>query len=212
MEKDLSLKIDISKFKVASNTDQIMLVIPETTTSHQAKFYYYIKNKNTNKWEEFLVTDCNIGKAGLGKQIEGDMKTPTGVYQFDTYFGIYPNPGTNLPYIQLNESLYWDCDNNSPKYNQLVNIETYKDFDTKVSEHLSEVNPGYEYGININYNKECEKKKGSGIFLHCYTERDYTAGCVAIKRELLAEILKKLNEKCYIIIDLYDNMKKYFVE
>ena len=45
MEKNLSLKIDISKFKVASNTDQIMLVIPETTTSHQAKFYYYIKNR-----------------------------------------------------------------------------------------------------------------------------------------------------------------------
>ena len=209
MEKDLSLKIDISKFKVASNTDQIMLVIPETTTSHQAKFYYYIKNKNTNKWEEFLVTDCNIGKAGLGKQIEGDMKTPTGVYQFDTYFGIYPNPGTNLPYIQLNESLYWDCDNNSPKYNQLVNIETYKDFDTKECEHLIDETLAYQYAMNLNYNEDRIPYKGAGIFLHCYTKGPYTGGCVALPENNMIKVLKIVNENARIIIDYMDNIYNY---
>ena len=209
MEKDTYPSIDISSFEAASKTNQIILVIPETTTSHQAKFYYYIKNENTNQWEEYLSTDCNIGKAGIGKEKEGDMKTPTGVYQLGICFGINKNPGTKIPYIKLNASLFWDGDNESRKYNQLVNNETYTDFDPEKSEHLIDYNPGYEYGININYNKECIPNKGSGIFLHCYTKKDYTAGCVAIKRELLAEVLKKVNDNCYIIIDVFENMKNY---
>ena len=73
---------------------------------------------------------------GLGKEKEGDKKTPVGIYQFNEYFGIYDNPGTELPYIKVNKSHYWDGDNNSDRYNQLVNIETYTNFNVKKSEHL----------------------------------------------------------------------------
>ena len=207
-----TLDLDISKFKVANETDQIMLVIPPYKTAQQAKFYYYIKNEKTNQWDEYIATDCNIGKAGIDKEKEGDKKTPTGIFQFDLYFGIYENPGTTLPYIQVNESLYWDGDNDSRNYNKLVNIDTYTDFDPDKSEHLIDYNPGYEYGINIGFNQKCERYKGSGIFLHCYTNNPYTAGCVAIHKDLLADILRKLSEKCYIIIDLFENMKKYTVD
>ena len=210
MVRDRVLDLDINKFKVASKTDQIILVIPETITSHQAKFYYYIKNPLTNQWDEERAIDCNIGKAGIGKQVEGDMKTPTGVFQFDLYFGIEPNPSNTLPYIKLNYSHFWDCDSKSEMYNRLVNIETYRDFDISVSENLTNVTPGYEYAANIDFNKECISGLGSGVFLHCKTTRDYTAGCVAIDKNDLEEIYRKLSKNCYIIIDLLKNMDRYY--
>ena len=202
-----ALDIDISKFKVASSTNQIILVIPANYTTTSATLYFYIKEGE--KWNQQLETRANIGKNGLGKEKEGDNKTPVGVYKFNRYFGIYDNPGTDLDYVKVNESHYWDGDSNSSNYNTLVNIETYKDFDPSESEHLTDYNPGYEYAMNINYNEEKTKHKGSAIFLHCFTRNNYTGGCVAIEREKLKEIYTKINKDCNIIIDTKENMTRY---
>ena len=203
-------EIDVSKFKVASSTDQIIVVIPPYYTSTDAMLYFYIKKDN--KWNLHTRTEAYIGKNGLGKEREGDNKTPIGVYQFNRYFGIEDNPGTNLPYVKVNESHYWDGDSNSSRYNTLVNNETYKDFNASDSEHLIEYNPGYEYALNIDYNKEQTPKKGAGIFLHCFTDRQHTAGCVAINKEKLKNIYKEVNENCYIIINTKENMTQYYYD
>ena len=84
------------------------------------------------------------------------------------------------------------------------------DFDRSDSEHLIEVYPGYEYAMNINYNEEGIKKKGSAIFLHCLTRRNYTAGCIAIDKLNILKVYNRLNENCYIIIDTLKNMTKYY--
>ena len=202
------LDIDISKFSIASSTDQIMLVIPDNYTTSFAKFYFYIKENN--QWISKLSVDAYIGSNGLGKTIEGDRKTPVGVYKFNCYFGIKDCPNKKLPYIKVNESHYWDGDSNSDKYNQLVNYEIYKDFDIEESEHLITINPGYEYAINMNYNEKCIPKKGAGIFLHCFTERQYTAGCVAISESDMYKVYTLINQNCHIIIDTKENMTKYF--
>ena len=203
-----ALDIDISKFKVASSTNQIILVIPANYTTTSATLYFYIKEGE--KWNQQLETRANIGKNGLGKEKEGDNKTPVGVYKFNRYFGIYDNPGTDLDYVKVNESHYWDGDSNSSNYNTLVNIETYKDFDPSESEHLIDYNPGYEYGMNINYNEEKTKHKGSAIFLHCYTKNQYTVGCVAIPEDYMFKVLKKVNRGTTIIIDVAENINKYY--
>ena len=49
-------------------------------------------------------------------------------------FRILDNPGTNLPYIKVNQSHYWDSDSKSKNYNTLVNNETYSDFNVSESE------------------------------------------------------------------------------
>jgi len=146
----------------------------------------------------------------VGKEKEGDGKTPVGIYQFNTYFGIADNPGTNLPYIQVNVSHYWVGDSNSSKYNQLVNNETYTNFSVSDSEHLIDENPGYEYAINIDYNKEGIADKGSGIFLSCYTGKNSTGGGIVIEKVELKKIYQILNKDCYIIIDIKENMNKYY--
>lgn len=201
-------EIDVSKFIVASSTNQIILVIPTNYTSTDAMLYFYIKEGK--KWNLHTETKAYIGKNGLGKEKEGDKKTPIGVYKFNAYFGIKDNPGTNLPYMKVNKSHYWDEDSNSERYNTLVNIETYDKFNTSESEHLIDYNPGYEYALNIDYNKEQTPKKGAGIFLHCFTRNQYTAGCVAIKINELYYIYKEVNKDCYIIINTKENMTQYY--
>ena len=143
---------DISKLKSSLETDQIMLVVCESSSSYSAKFYYYIKNQN-QKWDEIINSDAHIGKNGLGKEREGDCKTPRGKYKFTAYFGLVDNPGTKMPYIKLNESHWWNCDSSKKEYNTLINIDEYgHDFDKNASEHMSEHDLAYVYGMNINYN------------------------------------------------------------
>ena len=204
---DSNLTYDVSKLKISLKTDQIMLVIPKSYKSYQATFYYYIKKDNI--WTEFLVSDAAIGRDGLGLQSEYDVKSPVGAFKFNKYFGINDNPGTKMPYIKLNSSLYWDGDSNSKRYNQMVNIETYKDFDKSKSEHLIEQTLAYKYAMNINYNEKGIPNKGSAIFLHCYTKNQYTAGCVAIPEDYIAKVLKKVNKGTTIIIDVAENIIKY---
>ena len=61
--------------------------------------------------------------------------------------------------MKVNKSLYWDGNSNSDRYNQLVNDELYQNFDKRESEHLIDVYPGFEYAMNINYNKEEKSSK-----------------------------------------------------
>ena len=97
-DKNSNQTFEVSKLKVSSETDQIMIVVPESYTSYSAKFYYYIKNKD-EKWDEMINSEAHIGKNGLGKEKEGDVKTPVGKYKFNYYFGIADNPGTKMPYV-----------------------------------------------------------------------------------------------------------------
>ena len=204
---EINSSVDIPRLKVASKTDQIIFVIPKSYKSSIADFYYFIKQKNA--WKLMFKTKAYIGKNGLGKEKEGDYKTPVGEFKFNKYFGINDNPGTKMPYIKLNSSLYWDGDSNSKRYNQMVNIETYKDFDKSKSEHLIEQTLAYKYAMNINYNEKGIPNKGSAIFLHCYTKNQYTAGCVAIPEDYMAKVLKKVNRGTTIIIDVAENIIKY---
>ena len=203
-----TLDIDISKFRVASIVDQIILVIPPNYTSTSAILYFYVREGNN--WVQRKETNAFIGANGLGKEREGDSKTPVGVYKFNCYFGIEDNPGTNLSYIKVNQSHYWDADSKSKNYNTLVNNETYSDFNVSESEHIIDINPGYEYCLNMDYNEEQTPYKGAAIFLHCFTGRNYTGGCVAIEKNELRSIYREINEDCHIIIDTMENMTKYY--
>ena len=198
---------DVTKLKISRQTDQIMIVVPKDHYTYSGFFYYYIKKEN--KWIEIMSTEAHLGKNGLGKQIQGDKKTPVGVYSFNCYFGINDNPGTKLPYVKLNESYYWQGDSYAERYNQLVNIETFKDFDTDECEHLIEETLGYKYAMNINYNEKGIPFKGAGIFLYCFTENPYTAGCVALSEADMIRVFRNVNKNTLILIDYIENIYNY---
>ena len=200
---------DVSKLKVSSETDQIILVVSDDYSSYSAKFYYYIKNSE-GKWDELIKCDAHIGKNGLGKEKEGDSKTPVGKFKFNFYFGIQDNPGTKMPYLKVKPTHWWNCDSSKKEYNTMIDTEEYgEDFDKKESENIIKYDLAYAYAMNISYNEERISAKGSAIFLHCFTLKPYSFGCVAIPKEDMIKALINVNEKCVIIIDERKNIYSY---
>lgn len=185
----------IANSSLLKNEKQTLIVY---ATGTRAKVY--MCNKVDDKWITIMETEGFIGKNGLGKEKEGDLKTPVGLYNIGIAFGFEKDMSTELDYYKLNENMYWVCDSNSKKYNQLVDITVDKtDFDITKSEHLIDENIAYEYAIEIKYNAELVPEKGSAIFLHCI-KNGPTAGCISIDRESMKFILNhiKKNTKIYI--------------
>lgn len=162
-------------------------------------------------WKQVFNTNATLGREGIGKEVEGDGKTPRGIYTLDQAFGTEPDPGNfNVPYLQVHSGHYWVGDSESPYYNQMVDInETGDVFNKKDSEHLSTIaGIGYHYCMSVGYNKECTPYKGSAIFLHCI-EGPMTAGCIAIPKEDMEVLLQKIQLPAYILIDDGENLKNY---
>ena len=198
--------IDPADIKAAEDADQ--LVIVSGTKGSNANFYFYEKNSD-GEWEEIISCPAYIGKKGWGKTREGDMKTPCGVYTFTMAFGINEDPGCVMGYTQVDDTHYWNGDSNSEKYNQFVSARDYNNFNKKDSEHIIDYSLAYKYCLNISYNEEGTPKKGSAIFLHCFTKNKFTGGCVAIPEEKMIEVLRHVKDSCVVVMDEAKNIKKY---
>ena len=196
----------ISDLNAAQNAQQ--LVIVSGTNGSNARFSFHEKD-SSGLWHEVIHAPAYIGKNGWGKTREGDVKTPTGVYTFTEAFGILEDPGCPMGYTQVDDSHYWVGDSNSGRYNQFVSIRDYDDFDKKESEHIIDYNPGYQYCLNISWNSDGIPKKGSAIFLHCYTKRKFTGGCVAIPEEIMREVVMRVKAGCVVVMDTAKNIRRY---
>lgn len=185
-----------SDLEIFKGQNQIILVYAKGIN---AKVYMCEKVDNT--WKTIMETEGYIGKNGLGKEYEGDMKTPIGIYKLGIAFGIHNNVKTQLDYITLNENMYWIGDSNSKYYNQF--IETTKnqtDWNNSKNEHLIDENIAYEYAIEIKYNEDGIKNKGSAIFLHCI-KNGATAGCVSIPSDKMKFVLNNVKRDTCIYIN-----------
>ncbi len=192
----------IADLNIAQEANQILIVAAEGSTANIS-----LHNKNENDvWEEVLIAEASIGKNGVGKNKEGDGKTPTGIYHFMFGFGIKENPGTVYEYIQVDENYYWVDDSDSQYYNQFVNIkDVTKDWDS--AEHIVSADESYHYVLAIDYNTECIPGMGSAIFMHCKPTGG--AGCIAVSEEVMIEIMQMVQNGCVIIIDDKDNIYNY---
>lgn len=180
--------------KYAGNDDVKQLVFVKYTGGTKARVELY--KKTGNKWKLFLECQGYVGKQGIGKTKEGDKKTPTGVFNLTYAFGIKDNPGTSMPYTNVNKYLYWCSD--KKYYNQLVDI---REKPHKCNgEHLLDYVPQYNYGIVLDYNSKCTYKKGSAIFLHCKGKASYTAGCIAVSQKNMVKIMKNIEPGAKICI------------
>ena len=174
------------------------LIIVQAAHSGEAQLLLYEKSESNGSsvWTEALRCDALIGVNGLGKTKEGDGKTPVGDFGILTAFGIKPDPGTALPYLQVNENTY--CCGDEAYYNQIIDAKVLHHDCT--GEHLIDYCPEYNYAIFLDYNKEGIPGKGSAIFLHCKGAKPYTGGCVAVSEENMVTILRSLQYGARILI------------
>ena len=159
-----------------------------------------LKNKETLHFKEFKFKCC-IGKKGLTKnKVEGDKKTPKGIFSLgNLYYRKNRNtkPITDIKSIPIKKKMGWSNDEKNKRfYNKL--IKTNK----KIKhEKLYRKDYKYDYFIPINYNtKKTILGKGSAIFLHLTKNYVPTAGCIAIQKKDFLILIKLINKKTKIKI------------
>jgi len=156
--------------------------------------------------KKFLYFDkyrikCAIGKRGITrKKLEGDNKTPAGVFKFNSIFYRKDRVKKIKSSLQKNiikKNMGWCDDSNSKFYNKLIKFP----FKFK-AEKLWLKDNVYDVLLISNYNtKPVVKKKGSAIFLHI-AKKNYpaTKGCVAVSKKDMNLLLSKIKTKTKIKI------------
>ena len=188
----------VASLPEAQETDSLIIV--DVTVGSNAVLTMHEKNAE-GVWEQTLDEAAFIGKNGLGKTKEGDLKTPVGTFGFNAALGINEDPGCALDYTQVDDSYYWNGDSNSDRYNKLVSTKDYTDFSVDDSERIVDYPNAYKYILNTTYNDEGTPGKGSAIFLHCYREeRTYTGGCISIPLDKMEYVMQHVQENTKIII------------
>jgi L,D-peptidoglycan transpeptidase YkuD (ErfK/YbiS/YcfS/YnhG family) len=172
-----------------------------------ANFKTYQKSSGT--WNQIINIDSRIGTNGLvydNVRIEGDLRTPVGVYSLPYAFGTASNPGTKLPYKSIGANTYFDGQYGSSTYDQLVEGQP----NNNEWETMNIV--PYKYGLLINFNPEQKVGKGNAIFLHLPTSSGATAGCVSIDENSMLQVLKWLspNQNPRIVICPTSDLGNYY--
>ena len=158
-----------------------------------------IKNNNTLLYDEFKFK-CTLGKKGsTSKKIEGDKKTPKGVYNLGpVYFreDRISKIETKLKTIKIKKIMGWCDDVKSKYYNKIIKVSE------KIKhEKLFRKKRNYDVLIPINYNsKNIKKNKGSAIFIHLTKNYNKTLGCIALKKKDMLVLLKLINKNTKIKI------------
>lgn len=172
----------------------------------------YKRGSSEEPWNA-VITDAAafMGRGGMGKNAEGDQKTPCGMFTMNTPFGRKDKEyGFPDNYLKLDDNYYWGGNSGRNTYNRLFDKRNASSEDLKSSEHLIEADPEYDYAIDTGYNPDCIPGKGSAIFLHCKGPKVNTAGCIAVEESVMKKILTLYEDgKTVIIIDLKGNFDKY---
>jgi L,D-peptidoglycan transpeptidase YkuD (ErfK/YbiS/YcfS/YnhG family) len=175
-----------------SKSKQILIVSNEQQQSNKATLVAF--EKSGKHWKvKFGPMDAWVGRNGFansGLKVEGDGKSPSGVFALGRLFGYEAKVNTKMPFTQTTQEDKWIDDPESPDYNRHVRGPTT----AKSFENLLLSSDAYKYCMVIEYNTNpVVKGKGSAIFFHL--GEGATAGCVAIKEDKMKPILKWMNPK-----------------
>jgi L,D-peptidoglycan transpeptidase YkuD (ErfK/YbiS/YcfS/YnhG family) len=154
----------------------------------------YLEYKN-------LKFRCALGKAGIKKKKkEGDNITPEGRFKIIRVYyrrDKIKNISTLIKKKEIKKKIGWCDDPVSSFYNKEIKLPS------KFShEKLYRKDNLYDLILVLNYNiNPTIKNKGSAIFIHI-AKKNYepTAGCIALKKEDLIELLKKIKKNTKIKI------------
>ena len=187
-KKEIIELIKANKEKL-NNVDQLVVAINNNDSANKA--IVIALEKVNKKWKIKLgPVQASIGRTGFalpGEKIEGDGKSPTGVFGLGQLYTYEASVKTSLPYIQTNSEDKWIDDPNHENYNTHIRGNTT----AKSFEHLKLSSIDYKYCMVIEYNTHpVVKGKGSAIFFHLASPNyDPTAGCVAIQESDMDQIL-----------------------
>ena len=198
----------VASLSAAQDAQQMFVVAAMAMDRTTASISMHEKDADGH-WKQILSTPGFVGKNGLcldADHVEGCGQTPVGVYHFNKAFGIAADPGCAMPYIQVDDDIYWSGDPDY-HYNEMVNIKDHPELAMDDSEHIVDYDYQYQYCLNISFNEEGTPGRGSAIFLHCLgPTKPYTGGCVALPENIMKLVMQNVREDCVVVIDTLDNM------
>lgn len=138
------------------------------------------------------------------RKIEGDGRSPAGIFPLDTAFGFSPVDSmrwVRLQYVQLTAAT--DCvdDTASVHYNTVVDRGAVPRVDWQSSEHMRKV-AQYRLGVIVGYNAlPPVKSRGSCIFFHIWAgPRSTTVGCTALDATELGRLVVWLDPRARPVV------------
>jgi len=198
----------VAGLPAAQDAQQLFVVAAMAMDRTTASISMHEKDADGH-WKQILSTPGFVGKNGLcldADHVEGCGQTPVGVYHFNKAFGIAADPGCAIPYIQVDDNIYWSGDPDY-HYNEMVNINDHPELAMDDSEHIVDYDYQYQYCLNISFNEEGTPGRGSAIFLHCLgPTKPYTGGCVAMPENIMKLVMQNVREDCVVVIDTLENM------
>lgn len=142
-----------------------------------------------------------LGRGGIrANKREGDGGTPRGVYhprQLWFRADRHPKPSTRLPARAITATDAWDENPGSRHYNRPVRLGRGAGGD-----RLMRTDALYDFIVEIDHNTRPRVAgRGSAVFLHLARPHFApTAGCVAMTRAAMLQLLKRLSPSTQIII------------
>ncbi len=216
---------------IFNSSKQIIIVVTDSTNIDQGTLYKFERN-DSSTWhlisEPILVIIGRKGFAlgnglislddtGMDKKVEGDKKSPAGVFALTKTFGFIHEKeliGLQMSYVQVTDMTECIDDPRSKFYNQIVRNNKVDTVDWNSSEEMWKADPWYRFGVFVDNNcSPVNSEKGSCIFLHNWDgPNDSTVGCTAMAPEFMKDIVLWLeSEKNPLLIQLpvklYDKYK-----
>ena len=144
---------------------------------------------------------------------QSTLTTPAGTFRLPWAFGTRPDPGTALPYRDVDATDWWPYDPRDPATYNVWQPRRVRasDWRTSWAEDLSSFGVQYRHAVVVGFNlpggvhraagewvagRTADTRRGGGIFLHVQAQAVQdrpTAGCVAMPQRALADLLRWLD-------------------
>lgn len=194
--------------QLIDNSRQMLLVLTEDDSAQTGTLFLFNRDKESKAWHltgnEIAIV---VGRKGLAwssednskvmpeipRKIEGDDKSPAGVFTLGACFGFAKETemkDLKIPYLHISEVTECIDDPNSQYYNKIVQRDQIEGIDWNSSEKMRRIDPEYKIGVIVNINNNSPQSgNGSCIFLHIWeTPSKPTSGCTAMSEKHMKEI------------------------
>lgn len=195
----------VTKLDVTEDAEQFILVAGVGLTTAVVTMH---EKDSSGAWKQLISAPGFIGLEGLGPADSFHSYTPVGTFTIDRAFGLAPDPGCAMDYLQVDENYWWSGDEREGMhFNELVNIQDLPDLDKEESEQIAAFDYAYQYVLNMGFNAECKHSGGSCFFFHSFrVNRCYTGGCVAVPEDIMRFVMQHVKPGCKIKIDSLEKM------
>jgi len=203
----VSQMVAIKGFKnpVFSNSSQVFLVTANgISTSYGIGSQYEKINGTWKKISEFAV---RLGSNGMSyNRLQNSNKTPAGVLNILSAFGVAGNPGSNYAYHKVTANDYWDSNSGSPTYNRMISSNIGGDL-----EHLIDYQTPYKYALVTDWNNSQIPNKGAAIFIHV-NGTGATGSCISLPESNMVSLMKWMNpsKNPKVLIVPNSDLENYF--